>query len=316
MNILVCQPVTEAMKARFAAAFPGHDFVYDENPRPEQFAAAQVIFGYPDPKMLIYAKDLRFVQLGSAGAERHNAAVPMQVPLCCATGIFGREIAEVLLGCLLALNKYLPVYRDSQRAHNWQFHAFNRPLSGSNVLILGLGDIGRSFAELLRPLDCRITGLRRTRGVCPPCVDSVATLDELDSLLPQADVVALCLPDTPETRDIMTRERIFSMKPGSVLLNVGRGSALDTMALCDALRDGPLFGAALDVVDTEPLPPEHPLWDAENLIITPHVAGRSYSPYIIERTGQVFIENFSAFLEGRPLKTPVDRDTGYMVSRP
>ncbi|MGI6028611.1 MAG: D-2-hydroxyacid dehydrogenase [Candidatus Heteroscillospira sp.] len=316
MNILVCQPVTESMKARFAAAFPGHDFIYNEHPAQADFAAAGAIFGFPEPDMLKYAENLRFVQLCSSGAEKHNPVVPKDVPLCCATGIFGREIAEVLLGYTLSLYKHLPAYRDKQRRQLWEYCGFNRPLTGANVLILGLGDIGRSFAELLRPFGCRITGLRRNAGERPDCVDGVYTPDKLDELLPNADVVAMCMPDTGDTRGIMTRERIFAMKKGAVLLNVGRGSALDTGALLDAVRSGQLAGAALDVLDTEPLPKEHPLWDEENIILTPHTAGRSYSPWIIEETGRIFEENFSAFLEGRPLVTPVDRETGYMVSRP
>ena len=316
MNVLVCQPVTEAMKTRFAAAFPGHQFIYDEHPAPALFAWAQAIFGFPEPDMLPLAKELRFVQLCSAGAEKYNSVVQKDVPLCCTTGIFGREIAEVLLGFVLSLYKHLPIYRDHQSAHQWAFHAFNRPLSGSNALILGLGDIGRSFAGLLQPFGCTITGMRRIHGCCPPGVDHLICMDELDAVLPAADIVALCLPETAETRHIMDRKRIFSMKKGSVLLNVGRGSAVDTAALFDGLTCGQLSGAALDVTDIEPLPPEHPLWTLDNLLITPHTAGRSYSPYIIESTGDVFVENFSAFLEGRPLKTPVDRETGYMVSRP
>ena len=315
MNILVCQPVTEGMKRRFAAAFPGHDFIYCENPGEAEFAEAQVLFGFPDPEKIKFCRDLRFVQLASSGAEQHNDVVPRNVPLCCATGLFGTEIAEVMLGYLLSLNKYLPRSRDRQRERDWSPDSFNRPVSGSRVLILGLGDIGMHFARLMKGMNCHVTGLRRTRGACPDCADELYTLAELDALLPQADVVALCLPSTPETQRVMTRERIFAMKKGSVLINVGRGSAVDTMALLDALREGHLFGAAVDVVDPEPLPPEHPLWDAENLILTPHVAGRSISPYIIEATGDLFIENFSAFLENRPFRTPVDRETGYMVSR-
>ena len=317
MNVLVCQPVTESMKSEFTKHFRDFDFVYTETPTAEQFAQAEIIFGYPDPNMLKYANKMRFLQLASSGAEKHNSPniVPINVPICCTTGIFGREISEVMLSYLLALNKHLHIYRDRQRAHNWEFHAFNRPVSGRQVLILGLGDIGINFAELLHPLGCRVIGVRRTAGKCPDCVSEVHTMDELDTLLPQADVVAMCLPDTPDTRGVMTRERIYAMKKGSVLLNVGRGNALDTMALADAVREGHLFGAAIDVVDTEPLPPEHPIWDVENIIITPHTAGHSFSPYIINRTGEIFIKNLCAFIEGQPLFTPVDRLTGYMKSR-
>ncbi|MGE4353564.1 MAG: D-2-hydroxyacid dehydrogenase [Oscillospiraceae bacterium] len=317
MNILVCQPVTEEMKSFFTAQFPNQDFAYSETPTTEQFAEAEVIFGYPEPAMMKYAKKLRFLQLASAGAEKHNSPdiVPLNVPVCCSTGIFGREIGEVLLADLLALYKHLHIYRDRQRAHNWAFYDFNRPVSGSRVLILGLGDIGMGFAGLLKPFGCTVIGVRRTAGKCPDNVNEVYTMEALDGLLPHADIVAMCLPDTPATRGIMTRERIYKIKEGAVLLNVGRGNALDTLALADAVREGHLSGAAIDVVDTEPLPPEHPIWDVQNIIVTPHTAGRSFSPYIVHHTGEIFVKNLTAFLEGKPLLTPVDRATGYMKSR-
>lgn len=315
MNILVSQTVTEAMKDRFASLFHGNTFVYAEDPSAEQFSEAEVIFGYPKPEMLSHSKKLRFLQLRSAGADLHNNAVPKDVAVCCTTGVYGRELGEALLGYLLALTKHLHIYRDSQAEHKWEFYDFNRSVAGSRVLILGLGDIGMNFAKLLEPFNCHITGVRRTRGDCPDCVHEVRTMDELDELLPEADVVAMCLPNTPLTQGMMSRERIFAMKQGSILMNVGRGNALDTMALCDAVTSGHLWGAAIDVVEPEPLPSDHPIWDAQNIIITPHSAGRSYGPYVIERTVEVFIQNLTAFFAGEPFITPVDRETGYMVSR-
>jgi len=315
MRVLVCQPATESMKCRFAENFPDHEFIYNENPAAEDFKTARVLFGFPDPGMIKHCEDLRFVQMASSGVEQHNEVVPPEVPLCSTTGIFGREIAEVMLGYLLSLNKYLPQYRDRQIEGKWDPLFYNRPVSGSKVLILGLGDIGMNFARLMKAMDCHVTGLRRTRSAKPDCADEMYTLAELDRLIPEADIIAMCLPSTRETQNVMTRERIFAMKKGSVLINVGRGSAVDTMALNDALKEGHLFGAAIDVIDEEPLPKEHPIWERENLIITPHVAGRSVSPYLIEQCADVFIRNFSAFLENRPFETPVDRETGYMVSR-
>lgn len=317
MKILVCQPVTAEMKTRFESQFSEHEFIYNKTPKAADFAQIGAIFGSPEPKMLKFAEKLQFLQLSSAGAEKYNDAnvVPHSVALCCTTGIFGREIGEVLLSMLLSLNKHLHIYRDRQSKAHWEFFDYNRPLSGSRVLILGLGDIGQSFAQMLTPFSCEIIGVRHTAREKPDCVDEIYGINSLDALLPRADVVAMCLPETAETKSLMTRERIFAMKSGSILLNIGRGSAVDNLALADALNCGHLFGAGIDVVDIEPLPTEHPLWNCENAIITPHVAGRSYSPYIISSTGHVFIQNFSAFLSGEALISPVDRATGYMKSR-
>lgn len=316
MRVLVCQPATENMRVSFARKFPEHEFIYDEHPSDALLASAEAIFGCPEPERLGVCTELRFMQLSSAGAERYKDAAPAAATLCCASGAFGGEMGEVLLAYLLALKKQLPQYRDRQLRREWSFRDYNRPVAGSSVLIVGLGDIGMGFARLLKPLGCRVAGVRRSScAAVPDCVDELHAVSELDALLPDFDVVALCLPHTAETSGLMSRERIFAMKPGAVLLNVGRGSAVDTGALCDALESGRLSGAALDVVSPEPLPPEHRLWGCENAIITPHVAGKSFSPDIIESIGELFERNFAAFLAKKPLVTPVDRETGYMQSR-
>ena len=146
--------------------------------------------------------------------------------------------------------------------------------------------------------------------------DEVYGLDALDSLLPRADVVALSLPGNPSTRHVLNRERIGLLNPNAIVLNVGRGTAIDTDALCDALYEGRIAGAALDVTDPEPLPEDHPLWDAPRTLITPHISGGYSLPETLEQICGIFAENLERFRKGEPLRNVVDMETGYAFARP
>ena len=145
--------------------------------------------------------------------------------------------------------------------------------------------------------------------------DEVYGLDALDSLLPRADVVALSLPGNPSTRHVLNRERIGLLNPNAIVLNVGRGTAIDTDALCDALYGGKIAGAALDVTDPEPLPEDHPLWDAPRTLITPHISGGYSLPETLEQICGIFAENLERFRKGEPLRNVVDMETGYAFAR-
>ncbi len=142
-------------------------------------------------------------------------------------------------------------------------------------------------------------------------VDELYGMDALDSLLPRADVVALSLPQSPETNGLMNGERLALMKKGSILINVGRGSAVDQQALASTLNSGHLGGAALDVAVPEPLPPEDPIWNAKNILITPHASGGWSLPSTIDRVMDIFLENLKAWQEGAPMKNLVDPESGY-----
>ena len=134
---------------------------------------------------------------------------------------------------------------------------------------------------------------------------------DADRYLPEADIVFLCMPETPETVGFMSRERIFSMKEGAILLNAGRGTAVDTDALTDALRANHLFGAGLDVTCPEPLPAEHPLWQCENALITPHVSGYYHLQQTHDNIVRLACDNIRAYLDGCPLRSEVDYERGY-----
>jgi phosphoglycerate dehydrogenase-like enzyme len=195
--------------------------------------------------------------------------------------------------------------------HLWHSEGFVRVVEGSTVLVIGWGDIGSTFGRKMKALGCRVIGVKRRVGACPGWADGLYGMEALDELLPQADVVALSLPGNAATYHTLSRERIALLKPEAVVLNVGRGTAIDTEALADALYEGKIAGAALDVTDPEPLPEDHRLWDAPNAVITPHISGGFALPQTLEQIVELFAVNLEHYLAGEPLDNLIDMETGY-----
>lgn len=274
---------------------------------------AQVILGNVPAAMLHGSPALEWLQTNSAGVEAYiqPGVLAGDTLLTNATGAYGLAIAEHMLGMLLELFKKLELYRDAQKSGAWQSQGAVKAVYGSTVLVLGMGDIGGEFAARCKALGAKVIGVRRSPRPCPEYADKVHLLEDLDSLLPQADVVAVTLPGTDATRGLMSRERLAKMKEGAVLLNVGRGFIVDTEALCDALERGHLSGAGVDVTDPEPLPPTHRLWNIPTAVVTPHISGFYHLRETHERIVGIFLENLRHFQAGEPLRNLVDFATGY-----
>ena len=210
---------------------------------------------------------LRVVQVRSAGVDWIAARVPPGVTLCSARGARDAAMAEWVAAAVLADAKRLRTCADQQARRAWE-HVTMRDLAGLEVLVLGHGSIGRASARLLEPF-----GVSRARRRAPRAPgEGVAALDQLDALLPGADVVVNLLPLTDATRGLVDARALARLRDGALYVSAGRGATTDTGALLAELRAGRLR-AVLDVVDPEPLPPDHPLWDAPNLVLTPHSAG-------------------------------------------
>ena len=274
---------------------------------------AQVILGNVPAAMLHGSPALEWLQTNSAGVEAYiqPGVLAGDTLLTNATGAYGLAIAEHMLGMLLELFKKLELYRDAQKSGAWQSQGAVKAVYGSTVLVLGMGDIGGEFAARCKALGAKVIGVRRSPRPCPEYADEVHLLEDLDSLLPQAAVVAVTLPGTDATRGLMSRERLAKMKEGAVLLNVGRGFIVDTEALCDALERGHLSGAGVDVTDPEPLPPTHRLWNIPTAVVTPHISGFYHLRETHERIVGIFLENLRHFQAGEPLRNLVDFATGY-----
>jgi len=276
---------------------------------------ADIIIGQVSISQINEAKNLKWIQCTFAGVDYYlkSPDMPKHILLTNSTGAFGTSISEYLLTMTLSLYKKMNLYRDQQKKGIWKDLGAEKSLSGKTVLIIGAGDIGCSFAKLLSAFSVHTIGIRRVIRELPPYFGKMYTLDELDSLLPKADVVALCLPSTSKTRGLMDERRLYLMKQDAVLLNVGRGDAIVTDDLIHVLQEGHLLGAGLDVVDPEPLPMEHPLWDMENVILTPHISGVSFDhlPETYQKILAICTENLARYANGTPLKNRIDLETGY-----
>lgn len=307
--ILNLLPLTAEEKMAFEAIAPDAVHVYAgrRTVTPEQLAQATVIFGWPRPRMLKDAVNLKWFQTMWAGTDEYDAPgiLPEGAALTSSSGSSRRSVAEHMLACLLALCRRLPIYRDHQSAHRWTDEGSMKTLSGSTVLVVGAGNIGSTFAGMCQGLGARIIGVKRTVRGPVPGFDELHPVEELDALLPQADVVALVIPQSPETMGLINGARIALMKDDAILLSAGRGSVLDQDALVQAMQEGKLWGAALDVTVPEPLPEDSPLWDIPNLILTPHVAGGMRLELTRKSCIQMAQDNLKRYLAGEPLKNRV-----------
>lgn len=314
-KILVILPLDEIHRQLLENAIPNAEFFYADNRKIDDgmMESAQIIIGNPPRSLLKQAKNLEWLQLESSGANLYTVEgiLPENVQLTSATGCYGLAISEYMVSMVLNLFLKQNLYKENQEKHLWHDEGRIKSIYGSTALILGMGNIGTEFAERFKALGGHTIGVKRVPSAKPEFIDELYLIDKLEELLPRADVVAMSLPETKETIKLMDAHKLSLMKKEAILINVGRGSAVDTQALCDALNSGRLSGAALDVTDPEPVPPEHPLWDTKNLLITPHIAGNYNLPKSYEKVFQLCCENIKRYLSGETLHNLVDLNTGY-----
>jgi len=273
------------------------------------------IFGNPKADFLTLCPRLRWLQLQSAGANGYvNGELADSVILSCATGAYGHAVSEHMLALTFELLKKLHLYRDEQAAGRWKARGQVKSIRNAVVLVIGLGDIGSAYARCMKALGSHVIGIRRTAHAKPDYVDELLLTSQLEEALPRADVIAMALPATQETAGLISRSQLAKTKKDAVIINAGRGSCIDTDALCDALESGDLGGAGLDVTDPEPLPADHRLWKLENAVITPHVAGARYMKETGEYVMKINLENARRFILGEPLENLVDFKTGYRIT--
>ena len=224
---------------------------------------------------------------------------------------YGVTIAEHVVMVTLMLLRRMPEYEAVVRQHSWSRQLPIRSIRDKEFTILGTGNLGTTVAQRLRGMGAaKITGLSRS-GRPSADFDQVLPISRLDEVLPETKILVMALPSTPETENILSRERIALLPPEAYVINVGRGTALDQDALTEALNSRRLAGAALDVMVPEPLPPDHPLWNARNLILTPHVSGNMTLGYTCDVNVEMFCRDLANYAAGRPLVNLVDRTLGY-----
>ncbi len=315
INVVVLMPMDDRHKIDLMSVAPGYNFIFTsaKEINRESLEDAHIIIGNPPLDMVKGCKNLKWLQLDSAGADFFvkEGVLPRGVKLTNSTGAYGLAISEHMIGVLLSIYKKLYLYRENQNNNIWKNEGEVKSIYGCTALVIGLGDIGGDFAKRIKALGGYTIGVRRSDTNKPEYLDELYLMDKIDELLPKADVVALSLPETKETYKLFSKEKISKMKEGSVLINVGRGTAIDTEALCDALESGKLLGAALDVTDPEPLPKDHRVWGIKNAIITPHVSGNYNLKETHHRIVKIAVNNLERFIKGEELRNVVNLSTGY-----
>ena len=285
----------------------GHTRTEEEQAAYEELInTAEVLYGVPDHSGKALARtvaanpNLRWVHTipAGGGAQVRSAHLDQdaleRIVFTTSAGVHAQPLAEFCVFGVLAGAKELPQLQADQRDHRW---ADRRPLAllgETTVAIVGLGGIGKRTAELLNALGCRVIGVHRRQ--VDAAVDRIEPVEKLDEVFASVDAVVVCLPGTPVTEGMISREVLEHTKPGLTFVNVGRGSTVDEPALIEALQDGRVGLAVLDVTATEPLPQDSPLWDMPNVVLAPHTAAISeHEPRLI---AELFVENARRFLDG------------------
>jgi phosphoglycerate dehydrogenase-like enzyme len=318
-TVTVCVP--ESLAARLADLGKAHPSLRlvsaKEAPdlvrRAPECDALVGLYGEAVGEVVRAGSKLRWVQVGSAGVKGYVSVPELRDSDIVLTNFKiyqGPEIADHAFGLLLNLTRDIKFFGE-QMSTGWK-RSPRLPmieLRGRTALVIGLGGIGTQVAQRAAAFEMRVLAVDPKDMPLHRDVAYVGKPDELDRLLPEADVVFSCAPWTPETEGLLGPEQFELMKEGVYVVNVSRGAIVDTDALVAALRSGKAAGAGLDVTHPEPLPADHPLWKMPNVIITPHVAGRSDRSG--ERQRELFRDNIARFVEGQPLRNIVDKTRGY-----
>lgn len=281
----------------------------------KDYANIEIIFGEPEHSTIHFMKNLRWIQMTWAGANKYTSAAdfPDNIILTGASGAFGNVISEYIVSGILALYKNLFSYRAQMKNGGWNQIEDDDTLEGKRALILGTGNIGQETAKKLKCFGCYTVGICRTPVNKQLPFDEIYTTDSIDAQLQSADVVIIALPGTAETERMFDAERIKKMKANAILVNVGRGFVVNTDELTNALQRGLFRGAVLDVTDPEPLPEKHPLRYMENVLLTPHISGISWgeNKFTRRRILDIFCENLKRDKKNEPKKNVIDFSKGY-----
>lgn len=315
MKVLVLPKINEQNKQKLLTHFPEIQFIFEtqDTVTQEIIDSADIIVGNPRTKIVLYNENLKALFLNSAGSDAYvkEGVLHPHTRLANASGSYGVAIAEHMIGMILSMNKNFRTFYKNMENHLWQNAKGGKEIYGSTVLIVGLGDLGYEIAKRLKAFNSHIIGVKRRLCDLPEYVDELYTTDQLDSLLPRADYVILCLPQSKETYHLFNKERLMLMKESAIIANIGRGSAIDTNDLINVLKQGHLYGALLDVVEEEPLSPSSPLWDIDNVFITPHASG-GFKWYSVQNYYfDLVIRNLHHLLNNEELENEVDFTTGY-----
>ena len=269
-----------------------------------------IAWNFPTSNIKKISPNLKWIHCISAGIEH---LLPLdwmfkELILTNNSGVHSKKAGEYGLMSVLMLQNHLPKIITNQK--NKKFVSlFSNPIAGKTIVVVGTGNLGGAMIHLLAQLGPNIIGVNQKGGKVKGC-SKVITVDKIDSVLPEADILYLATPETPETKNLISRERLDLLKPSCGIVNIGRQSAIDYDALCEKLKTKKIAGAILDVFTHEPIKSDSKLWEIPNLIITPHVSADDGESYV-RLTLELFMKNLELFINNKPLVNQVDKKLGY-----
>ena len=267
-------------------------------------------WNFPTSNLKKVSPNLKWIHCVSAGVEH---LLPLNwmfegLILTNNSGVHSKKAGEYGLMSILMLHNHIPKIISNQK--NKKFESlFSTPIAGKTIVVVGTGNLGGAMIRLLAPLGPKIIGVNRKGEAVDGC-SKVITVDKIDSILPEADILYLAMPETPGTKNLISRKRLDLLKPSCGIVNIGRQSAMDYDVLCEKLRTNKLAGAILDVFVPEPIELNSKLWQIPNLIITPHVSADDGESYV-RLTLELFTKNLKLFISNKPLINQINKDLGY-----
>jgi phosphoglycerate dehydrogenase-like enzyme len=317
MKILSILPANkeQEQKLKLTAQKYNADIFFEDRHKvtEEQVLSADIILGNAPVQFVAKSRRLKWLQTNSAGTDQFivPGVLPAGVLLTNATGSYGPSVGGWMFAQTLSLLNKLYLYRDAQRESRWTDFGKVEQLAGKTVLICGAGDIGLYYAKCCKQMGACTIGIKRRPSEKADVLDELYLSDEIEKVLPRADIVASVLPGTKDTYQFFDSRKFSCFKNGSYFINAGRGTSVEQKILAQMLQSGKLEAAAIDVTDPEPLPEDSPLWKIPNLVISPHVAGGFHLDETVERIVNIALENLENYFSGKILRNIVDFETGY-----
>tara|TARA_E500000331_G_scaffold352530_1_gene401324 strand:+ start:732 stop:1760 length:1029 start_codon:yes stop_codon:yes gene_type:complete len=267
-------------------------------------------YDFPIKNLKKIAPNLKWIHCTAAGVEHLSPFNWMfdGLILTNSSGVHAKKAGEYGLMSVLMLQNHLPKIITNQRNKKF-ISLFSNPIVGKNIVLVGTGSLGSSMAKLVKPLGANIIGVNKKGKPVEGC-SKIITIDKIDKVLPEADILYLALPETPETKNLIDKKRLNLLKPSCGIVNIGRQSVLDYDVLCEKLNKKEIAGAILDVFTNEPIENNSKIWHTSNLVITPHVSSDDNGNYV-KMTLDLFVKNLKNFIENKKLVNQIDKNLGY-----
>lgn len=300
-KVFVNVKFNDEQKKKLEAVAGEYQFIYDKN---ENIYDSEIIVGNYPAKELKNFSNLELLLLTAVGYDAYikKDILTDKTILCNAVDVHSREVAEHTLALILQLVKNLHLYKNNQTNHLWHDEGTVKSVEGLRVAIIGFGSIGNVLAKLLKGLGMYVIGVKRKMIDKPDCIDELHTSEDLEKVISDVDVVVSVLPGTSENYHLFTMDTFKKMKPDTVLVNCGRGNLYDTEVLCEVLEKKIIKAAAADVFEVEPLPENNKLYDLDNFVVTPHIAGFFHLDSAKDSYLDLICENLRRYANNEELK--------------